>query len=151
MAERLISIELRDRLRAWQPLALRVPLGIIFIAHGARSLFGWWGGAGFPATIGAFESKLGIAPPLAALALLVELIGGILVLVGLLTRAAALGLAVSMVVAIVMVHLPNGFFMNWELVAGRGHGIEMNLALLGMSIALVLSGPGKLSLDRHGR
>jgi len=126
---------------------IRVPLGIIFIAHGSQHLFGAFGGHGFRATIQSWEHHLGVPPFLTAIALLVEFFGGIAVLVGFWTRPAALGLAACMAVAIVRVHEHNGFFINWAMVEGRGHGIEMNLALLGMCLMLLVDGPGRFALD----
>ena len=82
------------------------------------------------------------------LAACTECFGGLALLVGFLARPAALGLIVVMVVAIVKVHAEHGFFINWSLAPGKGHGIEMNLALMGMALAVCVGGAGTLSLDR---
>jgi putative oxidoreductase len=132
--------------REWGFLTLRAALGVIFMAHGAQKLFGWFGGHGFAATVAAFEAGLGIPAPLAALAILTEFFGGLAVLLGVFTRTAALGLAVTMVVAAAKVHWANGFFMNWENAPGHGHGIETNLALGVMALFLALAGPGRWAL-----
>jgi len=95
-----------------------------------------------------FGQSLGIPPFFTVLAAFTEFFGGIAVLVGALTRLAALGLALVMVVAALKVHLPYGFFMNWANTPGVGHGIEMNLALFAMAVGLLLSGGGSFSLDR---
>ena len=137
-----------QRFSPWAPLVIRLALGIIFIAHGGQKLFGLWGGAGLSATIETFEKNMGIPPPLTVIAAAAELFGGIALVVGLLTRAASLSLGIIMVVAIFQAHLSHGFFINWEQAPGRGHGIEYNIALLSMCVALLISGPGKLSLDR---
>jgi len=137
-----------QKLLAWAPLAIRVALGVIFIAHGGQKLFGLWGGAGLQATFDAFESNMGIPAWITLMAVLAEFFGGLAVLLGLLTRLASVSLGIVMLVAIFEAHLQHGFFMNWNLVRGVGHGIEFNLALLGMSLGLILSGPGPLSLDR---
>ena len=137
-----------QRFLPWAPLVIRLALGIIFIAHGGQKLFGLWGGAGLSATIETFEKNMGIPPPLTVIAAAAELFGGIALVVGLLTRAASLSLGIVMVVAIFQAHLSHGFFINWEQAPGRGHGIEYNIALLSMCGALLISGPGKLSLDR---
>jgi len=89
-----------------------------------------------------------IPPFLTATAAAAEFLCGIGVAVGLLTRFAAAVLGVVMVVAMIEAHLPHGFFINWQLARGVGHGIEFNVALLGMSLGLLLSGPGIFSLDR---
>jgi len=82
------------------------------------------------------------------LAALTELLGGLAMIVGLLVRPAALGLIIVMLVAIATVHWRNGFFMNWSLEPGKEHGIEMNFALIGMALAVLVGGAGALSLDR---
>ncbi|QYK06641.1 DoxX family protein [Shewanella zhangzhouensis] len=124
------------------PLALRVPAGIIFMAHGAQKLFGWFGGYGIEGT-GQWMASIGLEPGwlMAAMAGGAEFFGGLAILLGLLTRPAALVLAVTMVVAIVTVHLGNGLFM-------ANNGYEFGLALLAMSVSLVLSGSGRFGIDR---
>lgn len=122
-------------------LALRLPIGIIFMAHGAQKLFGWFGGYGLEGTGGWMES-IGLAPGfiMALLAGSAEFFGGMFILLGLLTRASAAVLAMTMVVAIVCVHLQNGLFMS-------NNGYEFGLALLAASTSLVFSGAGKTALD----
>ena len=135
-------------LSPWAPLVIRVGLGIIFVAHGSQKLFGIWGGSGLSATIDSFEKNMGIPPFLTVLAVAAEFCGGVAVLIGLLTRFSSCALAIVMLVAIFEAHLQHGFFINWQLAGGRGHGIEFNIALLAMSVGVLLSGPGKFSLDR---
>lgn len=123
-------------------LALRIPAGIIFVAHGAQKLFGGFGGYGLEGT-GQWMASIGLEPGylMALAAGSAEFFGGIALLLGLLTRPAAWVLAVTMLVAIFTVHLPNGLFMS-------NNGYEFGLALLAISVALVFSGGGKFSLDR---
>lgn len=135
-------------MQPYGPAVLRLSIGSVFLAHGAQKLFGVWGGGGIGGTA-AFFAQLGLAPAL-PLALLVggsEFIGGILLLLGAFTRATALVLTVDMAVAIWKVHFLNGFFLNWNMVRGQGHGFEFNLALAGALVALALTGPGILSVD----
>ena len=134
--------------QSWSLLIVRVFLGVVFFAHGAQKLFGLFGGPGLKGTIGYFKSSLGIPPALTVLAALIECFGGLAVFVGLLTRLAALGLIVVMVVAIITVHWRNGFFLNMGLEPGKGHGFEFNWALTGMALALLVGGGGAKSLDR---
>lgn len=129
-------------------LLLRISLGTIFIAHGSQKLLGAFGGQGLGATIKAFEEGLGIPPALTLLVVITEFAGGIAVVCGFLTRLAALGIASVMAVAIYMVHGANGFFLNARCVPGQGHGIEFNVALMGMALALVFMGAGSWSIDR---
>lgn len=122
-------------------LVLRVVLGVIFAAHGAQKLFGSFGGPGLQGTAG-FHGQLGIKPPylMAVLAGLAEFVGGILVAVGLLTPFAAVALIATMAVAVLAVHLKNGFF-------SMNGGYEFNLALAAMALTLLFAGAGAFSLD----
>ncbi len=127
-------------------LMLRLPLGIIFIAHGSQKLLGSFGGMGLTTTFKVFEEKMGIPPVLTFLAIIAEFGGGIGVLLGLLTRFSAAGIAITMAVAMYKVTLIHGFFVN---VPGRVEGIEFNLALMGMALAVALKGGGAWSVDRY--
>jgi putative oxidoreductase len=130
------------------PLMLRVPLGLILMAHGSQKLLGLFGGSGLTTTFKVFEEKMGIPPIFTLLAIITEFGGGFGVLSGFLTRLSAAGISTVMLVAIYKVHWANGFFLNVGSVAGRGHGIEYNLALLGMSLYLMIAGGGRWCLDR---
>lgn len=123
-------------------LALRVPLGVIFAAHGAQKLFGWFGGYGLEGT-GQFFGSVGLNPGylMALLAGLVEFFGGLALVLGVLVRPAAAALAFAMLIAVFAVHWSKGFF------ASSG-GYEYALALFAASLALVFSGAGRLSVDR---
>mgnify|MGYP000498028747 CR=1 FL=1 len=122
-------------------LALRVPVGIIFAAHGAQKLFGWFGGYGLEGTGGWMES-IGLAPGvlMALLAGSAEFFGGLALVLGLLTRPAAFALSIAMLVAIFSVHFVNGLFMS-------NNGYEFGLVLLAASVSLLFSGAGKASVD----
>lgn len=122
-------------------LVLRLPIAIIFIAHGAQKLFGLFGGYGLEAT-GQWMASIGLEPGyyMALLAGSAELVGGIALLIGLLVRPAAFVLSITMLVAIFSVHFANGLFM-------ANSGYEFALALFAVSVSLIFSGAGKLSLD----
>lgn len=130
------------------PLMLRLPLGLIFMAHGSQKLLGLFGGQGLTGTLNTFEVKMGIPPVFTLLAILAEFGGGFGILTGFLTRLSAAGIAGVMLVAIYKVHWVNGFFLNSACLAGRGHGIEYNVALLGMALYLLIAGGGRWCLDR---
>ena len=132
-------------------LIVRVILGIIFFAHGAQKVFGWFGGGGLRGTIAYFKQALGVPAPLTVVAALTECLGGLAMIVGLAVRPAAVGLIIVMIVAIKTVHWKNGFFLNWSLEPGKGHGFEMNLALIGMALAVLVGGGGAFSIDRFLR
>ena len=105
----------------------RVVLGGVMFTHGAQKMLGWFGGYGFTGTMGFFEKQMHIPAPLAFLAIAAEFFGGIGLLLGLLGRVAAIGIAVNMVVAILTTHLANGLFMNWSG-AQKGEGYEYHSA-----------------------
>lgn len=128
---------------SFAPLILRLVAGLIFIAHGAQKLFGWFGGNGLVAT-GEWMASIGLQPGIvmAFLAGAAEFFGGIALILGLLTRPAAAALAFTMLVATVWVHLGNGLFV-------ANGGYEFSLTLLAVSAALVLTGGGRLSVDRR--
>ena len=122
-------------------LPLRLIAGIIFFAHGAQKLFAWFGGYGLEGT-GQWMESIGLAPGylLTLLAGSAEFFGGILLIIGLLVRPASLVLAFTMIVAIFSVHIDNGLFMS-------NNGYEFGLALVAISLALMLQGGGRYSLD----
>src|SRR5437764_682213 len=126
---------------------LRLVLGMVFFAHGAQKMLGWFGGNGFSGTMGFFTQQMHIPAPFAFLAIAAEFFGGIGLIIGLLSRIAAFGIACNMLVAVFMVHLPNGFFMNWTG-AQKGQGIEYHLLALAMTVVIMMLGSGALSVDR---
>lgn len=133
---------LTDTDNSFAPLALRLPVAIIFMAHGAQKLFGWFGGHGLEGT-GQWMASIGLEPGylMALGAGSAEFLGGLALLIGLLTRPAAVALAFTMLVAIVTVHLDNGLFMS-------NNGYEFGLALLAASVSLAISGGGRFSADQ---
>jgi putative oxidoreductase len=128
-------------------LVLRLMLGIVFFPHGMQKLLGWFGGHGFEGTMGFFTGKLGIPALFAFLAIIAESLGAIGLIVGLGTRVAAFGISITIAVAAMMLHVQNGFFMNW-FGSQTGEGIEYHLLVIGMGVALMIAGGGKWSLDR---
>jgi putative oxidoreductase len=126
---------------------LRLVLGVVFFAHGAQKALGWFGGYGFSGTMGFFTGMMHIPAFLAVLAIAAEFLGGLGLIVGLLTRVAAFGIFCNMVVAVVMIHHQFGFFMNW---AGtqKGEGFEFHLLVLAITLFLMIRGGGAASVDR---
>ena len=127
-------------------LVMRLALGLVFFAHGGQKVLGWWGGYGASATIQGF-AKMGLPPVVTVLIMAAELGGGILLILGFLTRLAALGIGCVMAGALFLVHAKVGFFMNW---AGtqKGEGFEYHILALGLAIALLIKGGGAVSVDR---
>jgi len=123
-------------------LILRVPVGLILMAHGAQKLFGWFSGNGLAGTAG-WMSSMGMEPGylMAILAGGAEFFGGLALVLGLLTRPAALVAAFTMLVAIFSVHISNGLF------ASDG-GYEYALTLMVALLALAVQGGGAMSMDK---
>jgi putative oxidoreductase len=131
----------------WTQTIIRLILGVVFFAHGAQKVLGWFGGPGLKSTIGMMRQHLGLPVPLAFLAVAVEFLGGLGLIVGLLSRVAAVGIAVIMFAAIFMVHGRNGLFLNW-FGDRKGHGYEYHLLAIALAAAIVVRGSGAASLDR---
>ena len=125
---------------------LRVVLGVVFFAHGAQKMLGWFGGFGFHATMG-FLTHVGLPAPVAFLVIVIEFFGGLGLIFGLLSRIAALGIGVEMIGAIFTVHLPNGFFMNW-MGTQKGEGFEYHLLAIAIAAVLLMRGAGAFAVDR---
>ena len=132
---------------SWSHLVVRVALGVVFFAHGAQKTFGWFGGHGLSATIGGFR-QMNVPPAATALAAFIECFGGLALIIGVLARPAALGLILVMLVAIAKVHGKHGFFLNFAMTPGKGHGYEFTLALIAMALSILIGGAGALSIDR---
>jgi putative oxidoreductase len=135
-------------MKEWGPAVLRLVVGVVFVAHGVQKLFGAWGGGGLQGTAD-FLAALGWPAPfaLAVLVAVVETLGGALLIVGAYTRGVAAVLALEAAVAIWQVHLPHGFFLNWGLVPGVGHGYEYALTVAASLVSLLFTGAGALSVD----
>lgn len=132
---------------SWSNLILRVMMGLIIFPHGAQKLLGWYGGFGFAGTMGFFTEKMGLPWIVAFLVIMGESIGALMLIGGVLTRFVAASLAVIMAGAIMLVHLPSGFFMNW-FGKQSGEGYEFHLLVITICAALVLCGGGKWSVDK---
>jgi putative oxidoreductase len=130
---------------SFAPLFLRLALGFMILPHGLQKTIGAFGGYGFKGSMGYLTGTVGAPWILAALAILAESVGAVLLITGFGTRVAALLLGGVMVVAAAQ-HWSNGFFMNWTG-QQKGEGIEFHLLALGMIVALMVLGGGKWSVD----
>ena len=126
---------------------LRLSLGIVFFVHGAQKALGWFGGYGFRGTLGFFTQQMHIPAVLAVLAIAAEFVGGIGLVIGFLSRVAALGIATNMVVAVILVHRHFGFFANWSGMQ-KGEGYEYHILAIIICMAIMIKGSGALSIDR---
>ena len=132
---------------------LRLALAVVFLAHGGNKLFGLFGGPGIGAgglsVTAAFFAQIGLHPPFlfALIDALVEVIGGALLVIGFLTRWAAIALSIAMAVAIWKVHFQWGFFLNWMSAPDRGQGMEFSIVLIAALVCLACAGAGDFSID----
>jgi putative oxidoreductase len=132
---------------AFAPLFLRLALGIMIFPHGAQKLLGWFGGYGFSGTVQFLTGGMHIPWIFAVAAILIEFFGGIALILGLFTRLAAFLVGLELVIAAFMVHVRNGFFMNWGG-QQKGEGFEFFILVAGIALALMLLGGGCCSLDK---
>lgn len=125
---------------------MRLLLGLVMLPHGAQKLIGLFDGLGYYATIALFTGKMGLPYWLAVLVIVSESLGSVFLIIGFMTRLAALGTFCIMTSAIYLVHLENGFFMNWS---GKqsGEGFEYHLLAIAIALALMIKGGGKWSID----
>ena len=126
----------------------RLMLALVFLGHGSQKMFGWFGGLGYSRTLAVFEETMGIPPVLTTMAMVAEVFGGLGLLFGLLTRIAASGVLIVMIVAPLANGLYVRFFMNWT---GRnpGEGFEYHLLAIALILVVLVHGGGALSLDRY--
>lgn len=130
------------------PLLARVALGVVIFPHGTQKVLGWFGGPGLSGTMGFMTHQLGIPSVLVALAIAAEFLGSIGLITGALSRVAAFGIAMTMLVATLVVHARNGFFMNW---AGTqaGEGFEYHILAIALAVIVIAKGAGSWSIDQR--
>ena len=126
-------------------LILRLTAAIVLWPHGAQKALGWFGGPGIAATVAGMSAHFGLPPAVAYLVIGVEFVGPILLVLGILTRVAALGIAIDMAVAALLAHAANGFFMNFSD-KQAGEGVEYFILLVGIGLALTIAGPGRIAI-----
>ena len=125
----------------WIQCLLRVALGVLIFPHGAQKLLGLFGGAGFAATTIYFSAQFGVPTWLTTFVVVTEFVGGLMLIIGLLGRVAALALITDMVGAVALVNFKSGFF--WT-----NGGFEYPLLLIIVALAIVIRGSGAFSIDR---
>jgi putative oxidoreductase len=131
----------------WVQTIARVTLGVIFFAHGSQKLLGWFEGPGLKETMRTMHEVLGLPVLLAFAAIAAEFFGGAALIVGLLSRVAAVGIGVIMASAILMVHGRHGLFLNW-FGDRKGHGYEYHLLAIALAAVVIVRGSGAVSVDR---
>ena len=131
---------------SFAPTMARLTLGIVMFPHGAQKVLGWFGGYGFHGTMNFFTQQMHIPAVFAVLAIAAEFLGSLGLITGFLSRIAALGIAVNMLVAVKMVHGANGFFINWYG-NQKGEGFEYHLLAIGLALIVLIYGAGQASVD----
>jgi putative oxidoreductase len=124
---------------------IRLMLGLVFFAHGAQKMLGWFGGYGFSGTLSALSTS-GMPIPLALFVILTEFFGSVALICGAFARVASGAIALLMVGAIAMVHAHFGFYMNW-FGQQKGEGFEYHLLAIGLAVAVLVRGAGSFSID----
>jgi len=132
------------------PFVARLALGCVIFPHGAQNLLGWFGGSGFEATMTYLTEDVGVPWVISLLAIIVEFLGGLGLITGTLTRLSALAVGITMIFTALLVHLKNGFFMNWNG-SQMGEGFEFHILAIGLAISIVIQGGGILSVDNYLR
>jgi putative oxidoreductase len=129
-------------------LILRLTMAVVMWPHGAQKALGWFGGPGLAVTVAGMHAHFGLPAAVAYLVVAVEFLGPILLVLGIITRVAALGIAIDMVTAAILAHAPNGFFMNFS---GKqsGEGVEFFILLAGIGVALAIAGPGRIAIMKR--
>jgi putative oxidoreductase len=130
----------------WTGFILRITVGAIMFPHGAQKLLGLFGGYGYAATMNFFTETLKLPAFISFLVIMIEFFGAVGLVAGFASKLWALLLICIMTGAIATTNYKNGFFMNWFQNQG-GEGYEYHLLMIGMCLALLLTGSGAWSLD----
>jgi putative oxidoreductase len=128
-------------------LVIRAVLGLIVFPHGAQKLLGWFGGFGFTGTMDFFTQTVHLPWIIGFLVIMIEFAGSLMLIAGIATRVVAVLFIINFIGVIVTSHIKHGFFINW-LGNQQGEGYEYHLLIIGMAASLLLSGAGRLSVDR---
>lgn len=129
-------------------LILRLTAAIVMWPHGAQKALGLFGGPGLAGAVAGMSGHLGLPAIVVYLVVTVEFIGPVLLVLGVITRIAALGIAIDMACAAILAHAPNGFFMDFS---GKhaGEGVEFFILLVGIGLTLAIAGPGRIALMKR--
>ena len=130
----------------WTGLVTRLSIGLVLFPHGAQKFLGWYGGFGFNATMGFFTDTVHLPWMIGFLVIVIEFFGSVSLMIGFASRIWSAATIILMTGIIFTSHLEHGFFMNW-FGNQKGEGYEFHLLMIGLSMATLLNGSGKLSLD----
>jgi len=132
----------------WTGFMLRLTIGAIIFPHGAQKMLGWFGGYGFSGTMNYFTDNIHLPWIIGFLVIIIEFFGSLFLLLGIASRIWAILLIFLMIGIIFSSHIDNGFFINWSG-NNKGEGYEYHLLVIGLSIAILLNGSGKCSIDKY--
>ena len=132
----------------WLLLLTRLLVAFVVGMHGVQKLFGWFGGYGFDASMQFFTEAIGLTYALGVLIILAETVGMVALAIGVASRVFSVSVVVIMLGAIFSLHLPNGFYMDWDGVTA-GEGYEFHLVLIGLTLPVILLGGGRFSLNNQ--
>ncbi len=130
----------------WTGLVTRLTIGLIMFPHGAQKVFGWFGGPGFTNEMGFFTDTLHLPWLIAFLVIVTEFLGAVSLIIGFASRFWSIATIILFIGIIFIAHTDNGFFMNW-FGNQKGEGYEYHLLVIGLSIATLINGSGKYSVD----
>ncbi len=132
----------------WTGLVTRLTIGLILFPHGAQKMFGWFGGPGFTNEMDFFTQNLHLSWLVAFLVIIIEFLGSVSLIIGFASRLWSIAIII-LFIGIIFTggHLDNGFFMNW-LGNQKGEGYEYHLLIIGLSLAIIINGSGKFSVDK---
>jgi putative oxidoreductase len=131
----------------WTGLITRLTIGLIMFPHGAQKVLGWFGGPGFVAEMSLFTETLRLPWIIAVTVILIEFFGAIFLILGFASRLWAFAMGILFIGIIFTSHVDNGFFMNWYG-DQKGEGYEYHLLIIGLSLATLINGSGKYSIDK---
>ena len=132
----------------WTGLVTRLTIGLILFPHGAQKMLGMFGGYGFSGTMGFFTDTMHLPWIIGFLAVIIEFVGALSLITGFASRIWS-ALTIGLFIGIIFTsHLDNGFFMNW-FGNQKGEGYEYHLLIIGLSLATLVNGSGKYSIDER--
>ena len=130
----------------WTGLVIRLSVGLVLFPHGAQQMLGIFGGYGFTGTMAFLTDTMHLPWLIAFLVIAIEFFGSVSLITGFASRLWSIAVVVLFIGTILTAHIGNGFFMNW-LGNQKGEGLEYFIILLGLALALIISGGGRWSVD----
>ena len=131
----------------WTGFITRLTVGLILFPHGSQKVLGWFGGPGFTSEMNFFIQKLHLPWLIAFLVIIIEFFGAISLITGFASRLWSIAVIILFIGIILIEHIENGFFMNW-FGNQKGEGYEYHLLVIGLSLATLINGSGKYSIDK---